>query len=304
MRLGRTAEFSAAPACRWSRRVHLYWYDQARQDLVRMGQDVSSATDEDMQHRGREAAIEAEAGGIDVQAMAQALEAGLSWPEVEDEGTAGEAVRGSTLCSRTISDQPLEWETCSQVAADGAEPPPSSHSRARGTLTRTGSLQPWDGVAWVLQLPNCAPRGQQMVLKGLSLKVPTRKGQLPGMQLGGLCTESFAFEVCLTSTPGAALAAWCRAKDMAEAYGEDWEAMDREERVEMAAMLLEHDDVTRESLSEVEGSEPLLMAALKTLRGLEEQGSESEVGAACWAACRLAHGSHSLHKGRRHNSSM
>ena len=78
---------------------------------------------------------------------------------------------------------------------------------------------------------------------------------------------------------------------MAEAYGEDWEAMDGEERVEMASMLLEHDDATRESLAEVEGSEPLLMAAFKTLRELEEEGGNSEVGAACWLACRPAQGS-------------
>ena len=130
-----------------------------------------------------------------------------------------------------------------------------------------------------------------MVLKGPSPQVHTPKGQLPGMQPGRVCTKSSASELCLTSTPAAALAAWCRAKDMAEAYGEDWEAMDREERVEMASMLLEHDDATRESLSEVEGSEPLLMAAFKTLRGLENQGSDSEVGPASWGlACRLAHG--------------
>ena len=104
MRLDRTVEPSAAPACRWSQEVHLYWYDQAQQALVHTGQDWSSATEEDMQVWGRGAAIEAEAGGIDVQAMAQALEAGLSWPEAEDEGTAGEAVRGSTLCSQAISD--------------------------------------------------------------------------------------------------------------------------------------------------------------------------------------------------------
>lgn len=132
MRLGCTAEPFPAPACRWSHEVHLYWYDQARQARVRAGQDVSSATDEDMQHWGRGAAIEAEAGGIDVQAMAQALEAGLSWPEVEDEGTAGEEVRGCALCSWTTSGRPLVCEACAQVAADGHEPPPSLHSWARG----------------------------------------------------------------------------------------------------------------------------------------------------------------------------
>ena len=112
--------------------MHLYWYDQARQELVRTGQDVSSATDEDMQRWGRGAATQAEAGGIDVQAMAQALDAGLSWPEAEDEGTAGGAVRGSTLCSWTISDWTRARETCTQVAAGGAEPPPASHSWAGG----------------------------------------------------------------------------------------------------------------------------------------------------------------------------
>ena len=70
---------------------------------------------------------------------------------------------------------------------------------------------------------------------------------------------------------------------MAEAYGEDWDAMDGEERMEMASKLLEHDEAMRESLSEVEGSEPLLMAAYKTLRGLEEREGNSEVGAAYWA---------------------
>ena len=63
--------------------------------------------------------------------------------------------------------------------------------------------------------------------------------------------------------------------------------MDGEERLEMASMLLEHDDATRESLSEVEGSEPLLMAAFKTLRGLEEQDGDSEVGSACWACLQV-----------------
>ena len=115
MRLGCTAKPSAAPACRWSREVHFYWHDQARQALARTGQDTSSATEEDMQRRGREAAIEAEEGGIDVQAMAQALDAGLSWPEAEDEGTAGEAVRGSTLCSRPISGWPFVCELCTQT---------------------------------------------------------------------------------------------------------------------------------------------------------------------------------------------
>ena len=150
MRLGSTAEPSAAPACRWSREVHLYWHDQARQALARMGQDTSSATEEDMQRRGREAAIEAEEGGIDVQAMAQALDAGLSWPEAEDEGTAGEAVRGSTLCSRPISAWPFVCEPCTQVAADGAELPACSHSWARGTLTSMCPLQPW--IAWLVTI--------------------------------------------------------------------------------------------------------------------------------------------------------
>lgn len=154
-------------------------------------------------------------------------------------------------------------------------------------------------MAWTLQSPYCAPQGQHMVLKGPSPQVHTPKGQLPGMQPGGVCTKSSASELCLTSTPAAALAAWCRAKDMAEAYGEDWEAMDGEERVEMASMLLEHDDATRESLSEVEGSEPLLMAAFKTLRGLENQGSDSEVGPASWACLQAGTWLQSLHRGQR-----